>query len=81
MLLDKLAGKKTGVDGQGAFPEAPGEKENLPPVEEGVGNYRRVQRSCLDVQGENGKGKSSAWTQAGYWGKRDQKNFFTNILR
>jgi len=44
MLLDKLAGKKTGVDRQGAFPEAPGEKENPPPVEEGMSNWGSVQR-------------------------------------
>ena len=29
-----------------AFPEAPGEKENFPPVEEGMDNLRRVQRIC-----------------------------------
>ena len=43
---DELAGKKISVDEQGAFPEAPWEKENLTPVEEGKGNLRRVQRIC-----------------------------------
>jgi len=37
---------KIAVDKQGAFPEAPAEKENLPPVEEGTGKMGRVQRSC-----------------------------------
>jgi len=46
-----LVRKKTSVDEPGAFPEAPGEKENLSPVEEGTGNLRRVQRSCQDMQG------------------------------
>ena len=41
------------MDEQGAFPEAPGEKENLPPVEEGMGNLERVQRGCYDEQGES----------------------------
>ena len=50
---DELVGKKTNVDEQGAFPEAPGEKENLLSMEEGKGNSSRVQRSCEDVQGEN----------------------------
>ena len=49
---DELVGKKTNVDEHGAFPEAPGEKESLPPVEEGIGNSRRLQRSCQDEQGE-----------------------------
>jgi len=35
---DELAVKKIGMDELGAFPEAPGEKENLPPVEEGTDN-------------------------------------------
>jgi len=39
------AGKKTGVDEQGAILETPREKENLPPVEEGMGNSERIQ-SC-----------------------------------
>jgi len=46
VLQDEPAGKKSSVDEQGEFPEAPGEKESLPPVEEGMGNSRRVQRSC-----------------------------------
>lgn len=46
MPQDELAGKKTAVDEQGVFPEALGKKENLPPVEEGMDNSRRVQRSC-----------------------------------
>ena len=29
------------MDEQGAFPEAPGEKEGLPPVEAGMGNLER----------------------------------------
>ena len=45
--------KKTSVDEKGIFPEAPGEKENLLPVEEGTGRSGRVQSSCQDVQGEN----------------------------
>jgi len=32
------------VDEQRAFPEAPGEKENLHPVEEGMDSLGRVQR-------------------------------------
>ena len=40
------AEKKTGVDEHGVFPVAPGEKEDLLPVEEGIGNSERVQRSC-----------------------------------
>lgn len=43
---DEPMGKMTGMDEQGAFPEAPGEKENLIPLEEGIGNSGRVQRSC-----------------------------------
>ena len=39
------AGKKTNVDTQGISSEAPSVKESLPPVEEGTGNSRRVQRS------------------------------------
>ena len=50
---DEPEGKMTHVDEQRAFPGAPGEKENLPPVEEGTGNSSWVQRSCLDMQGEN----------------------------
>ena len=46
MPQDELVGKKTGMDEQGAFPEAPVEKENLPSVEVGMGNSKRVQRSC-----------------------------------
>ena len=38
--------KKTGMDDQGDFLEAPAEKENLPPVEEGRGNSRGVPRIC-----------------------------------
>lgn len=29
-----------------SFSEAPGEKESLPPVEKGMGNSGRTQRSC-----------------------------------
>jgi len=50
---DELARKKTGVDEQGGFPEAPAEKEDLSLVEEMKGNSRGAQRSCLDMQGEN----------------------------
>jgi len=32
------------MDEQGVFPEASGEEENLPPVEEGMDNSERVQR-------------------------------------
>lgn len=46
MLQDELAGKKTGMDEQGAFSEAPGEEENVPPVGEEMSNSGRVQRSC-----------------------------------
>ncbi len=53
MPQDELVGKKTGMDEQGAFPEAPGEKENLPPVEEETGNLGIIQRICWDMQGEN----------------------------
>ena len=53
MPQDELTGKKTSMDEQGAFPEAPGEKENLLSMEEGKDNSSRVQRSCEDVQGEN----------------------------
>ena len=41
-----LARKKTGVDELGTILEALGEIENLPPVEEGMGNLERIQRSC-----------------------------------
>jgi len=41
-------GKKTSVDEQEAFSEAPGEKENLPPMEEGMNNLRRVVRMCRE---------------------------------
>jgi len=34
------------MDEQGTSSEAPGEKESLPPVEEGMSNLGRVQRSC-----------------------------------
>lgn len=40
-------------DQRDVFPEALGEKNNLPPVKEGTVNSGRVQISCLDVQGEN----------------------------
>ena len=42
MPQDELAGKRTDMDEQGAFPETPGEKENLPSVEEGMDNSGRV---------------------------------------
>jgi len=45
MPYDEPAGMKTGVDEKGSFSEAPG-KKSLPPVEEGTGNTRRVQRNC-----------------------------------
>lgn len=35
---DEPEGKMTHMDEQRAFPGAPGEKENLPPAEEGTGN-------------------------------------------
>ena len=53
MLQDEPEGRKTGMNEQGTFSEAPGEKESLPSVEEGMGNMGRVQRSCLDIQTEN----------------------------
>ena len=43
---DEPIGKKTGVDEQGDFPEAPGQKDNLTPVEAGTENSGREQRSC-----------------------------------
>jgi len=46
VLYDELAGKKTVMDEQGTFSEAPGEKESLPAVEEGTGNLGQVQRCC-----------------------------------
>ena len=49
MPQDELAGKKTDMDEQGTFPEGPGETESLPPVEEGTGNSRRVQRNGKDM--------------------------------
>ena len=58
MLQEELSGKKMVRGEQGAFPEAPGEKGNLPPVEERMSNSRRVQRSCYYVQRENWKGKA-----------------------
>ena len=45
----ELAGKKTDTDEQGTSPEGPGETESLPPVEEGTGNSRRVQRNRKDM--------------------------------
>ena len=59
MLQDESSGK-TDVDEKGTFPEVPGENKNLPPVEEGMGNSRTVQRSCQDMQGVNKKSKSPA---------------------
>jgi len=46
VLQEELSGKKMVRGEQGAFPEAPGEKENLPPAEEGMDNLGRIQRSC-----------------------------------
>lgn len=43
---DEPEGKMTHMDEQRAFPGAPGEKENLPPAEEGMDNLGRIQRSC-----------------------------------
>ena len=45
VLQDEQVGKKARVDKQGAFPETPGEKQNLLPVKEGTSNLRKVQRS------------------------------------
>lgn len=41
------AGKKTDMDEQGAFPKAPRERENLPPVEEGAVNLGRIKKLLL----------------------------------
>ena len=38
MPQNEPAGKKTSVDEQGTFSEAPGEKESLSPMEKGTGN-------------------------------------------
>ena len=50
MLQDKPAGKKTGVDEQGTFPEASREKENLPPWKKGQATqeYKEVVRICQE---------------------------------
>jgi len=39
-----ISRKKTGMDEQGAFPEASGEKEDILAVKEGMGNLGCVQR-------------------------------------
>ena len=52
VLQDELVWKKTGMSEQGAFPEALGDKKNLPSGEEEMGNSGRVQKSCLDMQEE-----------------------------
>jgi len=56
--------------------ETSGVKENLLPVEKGVGNSRRVQRICYDMQGENLKGKSPVLDHC----SKRTKNFLINIL-
>lgn len=38
---------------QGTFAVTLGEKESLPPVEEGIGNSGRAQGSCYAMKGEN----------------------------
>lgn len=42
MPHDEMAGKKTSVEEQHAFPGALGEKKNLSSSEEGMGNSGRV---------------------------------------
>ena len=44
MPTDEPEGTKTSMEKQRVFPEAPGEKENPPPVEEGMSNWGSVQR-------------------------------------
>lgn len=58
MPTDEPEETKTSMEKQRVFPEAPGEKGNLPPVEERMSNSRRVQRSCYYVQRENWKGRA-----------------------
>mgnify|MGYP001861076379 CR=1 FL=1 len=81
MPQDEPEGKKTGVDEQGAFPETPGEQENLFPVEEGEGQLGESTKNLLGYAGRKLERQKPNFnsTQLGHWGKRE-KNFFTNIL-
>ena len=63
------------MDEQRTFPEAPEEKENLPPVEEGTGNSGR---SCFDMQEKIRKAKALLELNLAT-GVRENKNFFANI--